>query len=110
MAQLKFRRKLGEAWVFDLTAKDRTDQRQTIAGVGDLAATLTKLDGTVLWTGDTAGCQIVETGAATYGDFKYTRTDLTGVTLGTYHLDFKCTLFGLATKFPEDGYVIVEVI
>jgi hypothetical protein len=109
---LKFRRKLNETWVFDLTAQDRTGARQSLSGVSDLAATLRRqVDGVVVWEDDHAGCTIVEVGTPTAGDFQYKRADLTGVDRGTtYLLDFNATINGDPIEFPEDSYVIVEVI
>jgi hypothetical protein len=110
---LKFRRKLGEKWVFDdLVVYDGAGNRQSIFGVADLAATLTTIDGTVVWTGDTAGCTIdeIQGDATTTGNFSYRRTTLTGVVKGTYRLDFRATINGQLRAIPEEDYIVVEVI
>lgn len=113
MPALKYRRKLGETWVFDdLYVQDRLGNRQSLAGVSDLAATFTTFAGVALWSGDHAGCEITEDvgDSSTAGNFTYVRTDLTGVVLGTYRLDFRATIDGILVPIPEDSYIIVEVI
>jgi hypothetical protein len=109
MANLKFYRKLGEVWVFDLTWLDRTGARQSIAGASSFKANWYQQDGADIVIGDTSGFTTVESSVATYGDFQYKRTTLTPFSVGTYRLDFQCVMNGEVVKNPERGYVIVEV-
>lgn len=109
MSQLKFFRKRGEVWVFDLTWLDRNGDRQSIAGASSFKANWYQQDGTDVVIGDTVGFTTVESAAGTEGDFQYKRTTLTQFAVGTYRLDFQCTMNGEIVKNPERGYVIVEV-
>lgn len=112
MPALKYKRKLAEVWVFDdLYVQDRLGNRQSLAGVADLRATFATFAGAVIWTNDHTGCSSTETSdPATAGNFTYTRSDLTGVVVGSYRLDFRATIDGVPVAIPEDSYIIVEVI
>jgi hypothetical protein len=115
MAQLKFKRKLGTVFTFELTWKDRTGARQQLPASWTGKAFWRTLDSdTVLWE-DTGGVTINQSGAATYGDFTY-KVAVADQTLahglnatGTFRLDFQETISGEVVPCPEDGYVIVEV-
>lgn len=111
MAALKFVRKLGTVWVFELTWKDRRSQRQSIAGASNKRAFWRSLtDDTVIVT-DTGGFTIDETtDPNSFGDFTYRRTDLTPFTVGRYRLDFEAQINGEVVPAPEDGYIVVEII
>lgn len=113
MPALKYKRKLGETWVFDdLYVKDHLGNRQSLLGVADLRATFTTFAGVAVWSDDHSGCEITEDSndSSTAGNFTYTRSDLTGIVVGSYRLDFRATIDGVPVAIPEDSYIIVEVI
>jgi hypothetical protein len=111
MSQLKFFRKLGEVWTFDLTWLDRTELPQSIAAVVDLAANWYDPAGNAIAgaTGDHTGCTIIESGGVNVGQFTYKRVTLSQFALGTYRLEFVATINGELVKCPERAYIIVEV-
>ena len=109
---LKFFRKLGEVWAFDLTWIDRTEQPQSIAAATGLAANWYTMDDVAVSgaTNDTTGCTIVEIDASTIGQFRYKRTDLSQFAKGvSYKLEFVASINGELTKTPEKAYIVVEV-
>jgi hypothetical protein len=111
MPALKFTRKLGTAWVFELTWKDRRGQRQSIAGASNKRAFWRSMTADTVIVTDTGGFTIDETADPnTFGDFTYRRADLTLFATGRYRLDFEAELNGEIVPAPEDTYIIVEVL
>ena len=108
-ASLKFYRKLGSVWVFDLTWLDRTGTAQTLAGATSFKAHWYDLNGNDIVLSDTGGFTTVESGGLNTGQFQYKRSNLSAFSVGTYRLAFECTMNSEIVKNPEKDYVIVEV-
>lgn len=120
MPQLKFPRKLGTTWVFELTWRARgaslttPGPRQSIAGATQRKAFWRTLSSDVVFLTDTDGTTIDETAdPETFGDFTYelgVDNQTAFVAGGTYRLDFEATINGKIVPAPEGGYIIVEVL
>jgi hypothetical protein len=107
-----FERHVDEQLRVRVTCLDGNDQRQSVAGVGNLSCSIFKQNAalTPVVSNDAAHCVIEETVAGTEGDVMYDAPPGTIAERGRYWMVFRCTIGGVLVSFPQQGYIPLIII